>query len=242
MCGIAGIFHPSVPKPVDPARVAAMCDRLAHRGPDGSGVWTAPGVGLGHRRLSIIDLEGGVQPMLTPDERFAVTYNGEVYNFLEVRAELEAKGAVFRTHSDTEVILAAWRQWGPDCLSRFNGMFVFALYDAANDTLFLARDRMGVKPLFHAELSDGAFIFASELKGLLAHPCSEALLIPRRSRIISPTAMCRTTHRSSQASASSRPAISWSSSAGGRCRGRCGGGTSTSPTPPAARQRRSARN
>ncbi|WP_324750311.1 XrtA/PEP-CTERM system amidotransferase [Sphingomonas sp. LY54] len=174
MCGIAGIFHPDVPKPVDPARVRAMSDVLAHRGPDGSGVWTAPGVGLGHRRLSIIDLAGGAQPMATPDDRVAVTYNGEIYNFREVRAELEAKGHVFRTDSDTEVILAAWREWGPDCLSRFNGMFAFALYDAAADALFLARDRLGVKPLFYAELADGALVFASELKGLLAHPLMRA--------------------------------------------------------------------
>ena len=170
MCGIAGIFHPHVPKPVDPARVRAMADVLAHRGPDGSGVWTAPGVGLGHRRLSIIDLAGGAQPMLTPDRRIAVSYNGEIYNFREVRAELEAKGHIFHTDSDTEVILAGWRQWGPDCLGRFNGMFAFALYDADADALFLARDRLGVKPLHYAELPDGALIFASELKGLLAHP------------------------------------------------------------------------
>ncbi|HEX9931746.1 MAG TPA: XrtA/PEP-CTERM system amidotransferase [Allosphingosinicella sp.] len=170
MCGIAGLFHVDVPKPVDPARVKAMADVLAHRGPDGSGVWTAPGVGLGHRRLSIIDLAGGAQPMLTPDRRLALTYNGEIYNFREVRAELEGKGHVFATSSDTEVILAGWRQWGPDCLSRFNGMFALALYDADRDALFLARDRLGVKPLFYAELSDGALIFASELKGLLAHP------------------------------------------------------------------------
>ena len=170
MCGIAGIFHPDVPKPVDPARVRAMADVLAHRGPDGSGVWTAPGVGLGHRRLSIIDLGGGAQPMLTPDGKVAVSYNGEIYNFQEVRAELEARGHVFRTDSDTEVILAGWRQWGTDCLSRFHGMFAIALYDADADLLFLARDRLGVKPLHYAELSDGALIFASELKGLLAHP------------------------------------------------------------------------
>ncbi|HWT12819.1 MAG TPA: XrtA/PEP-CTERM system amidotransferase [Allosphingosinicella sp.] len=171
MCGIAGIFHPDVPKPVDPARVEAMTDILAHRGPDGSGVWTAPGVGFGHRRLAIIDLsDAAAQPMLTPDRRVAVTYNGEIYNFREVRAELEAKGHVFRTESDTEVILAAWRQWGADCLSRFNGMFALALYDAETESLFLARDRLGVKPLCYAELADGALIFASELKGLLAHP------------------------------------------------------------------------
>ncbi|HYI49439.1 MAG TPA: XrtA/PEP-CTERM system amidotransferase [Allosphingosinicella sp.] len=171
MCGIAGIFHPDVPKPVDPARVGAMADALAHRGPDGSGVWTAPGVGLGHRRLSIIDLsDAAAQPMLSPDRREALSYNGEIYNFREVRAELESKGFTFRTESDTEVILAAWRQWGPDCLAKLNGMFAFALYDSKDDSLFLARDRLGVKPLFHAMLPDGAFVFASELKGLLAHP------------------------------------------------------------------------
>ncbi|PSJ39869.1 XrtA/PEP-CTERM system amidotransferase [Allosphingosinicella deserti] len=170
MCGIAGLFHPLVPKPVDPARIRAMADTLAHRGPDGSGVWTGPGVGFGHRRLSIIDLEGGVQPMVSADARLAVTYNGEIYNFREVRAELEAKGHVFRTDSDTEVILAAWLQWGEECLSRFNGMFAFALYDADRDCLFLARDRLGVKPLFYATIADGGLIFASELKGLLAHP------------------------------------------------------------------------
>ncbi|HEY7811011.1 MAG TPA: XrtA/PEP-CTERM system amidotransferase [Allosphingosinicella sp.] len=170
MCGIAGLFHPQVPKPVDPARVRAMADTLAHRGPDGSGVWTGPGVGFGHRRLSIIDLEGGVQPMLSADRKLALTYNGEIYNFREVRAELEGRGHAFSTESDTEVILAAWRQWGPECLSRFNGMFAFALFDADADALFLARDRLGVKPLFLATLPDGAIAFASELKGLLAHP------------------------------------------------------------------------
>ncbi|HYJ82827.1 MAG TPA: XrtA/PEP-CTERM system amidotransferase [Allosphingosinicella sp.] len=170
MCGIAGLFYVSSPKPVDPKRVRAMADTLAHRGPDGSGVWTAPGVGLGHRRLSIIDLATGDQPMLSADGRLALSYNGEIYNFREVRAELEAFGHLFRTESDTEVILAAWRQWGPDCLSRFNGMFAFALYDEDRDSLFLARDRLGVKPLYWTSLSDDAFAFASELKGLLAHP------------------------------------------------------------------------
>ncbi|HEX8223229.1 MAG TPA: XrtA/PEP-CTERM system amidotransferase [Allosphingosinicella sp.] len=170
MCGIAGLFHPDVPKPVDPRRVRAMADALAHRGPDGSGVWTAPGIGLGHRRLSIIDLATGDQPMRSPDGRIALSYNGEIYNFREIRSELEAKGHVFRTESDTEVVLAGWRQWGPDCLRRFNGMFAFALYDAGDDVLFLARDRLGVKPLYLATLPDGALVFASELKGLLAHP------------------------------------------------------------------------
>src|SRR5687768_1228294 len=170
MCGIAGLFYVSNPKPVDPKRVRAMADMLAHRGPDGSGIWTAPGIGLGHRRLSIIDLATGDQPMLSADGALALSYNGEIYNFREVRAELEAFGHLFRTESDTEVILAAWRQWGPACLSRFNGMFAFALYDKDSDSLFLARDRLGVKPLYWTTLSDDALVFASELKGLLAHP------------------------------------------------------------------------
>ncbi|MGN6620128.1 MAG: asparagine synthetase B, partial [Sphingomonas sp.] len=126
MCGIAGLFYPATRKPVDPARIRAMTDVLAHRGPDGSGVWTAPGVGFGHRRLSIIDLGGGAQPMLSTDESITVTYNGEIYNFQEVRAELEAKGAVFRTDSDTEVLLHGWQAWGPAMLDRLNGMFAFA--------------------------------------------------------------------------------------------------------------------
>ncbi len=170
MCGIAGLFHLGTPKPVDPARVRQMTDALAHRGPDGSGVWTAQGVGLGHRRLSIIDLEGSPQPMHSADGRVTIVFNGEIYNFQELRAELSERGAQFQTQGDTEVILAAWQQWGPDCLRRFNGMFAFALYDHGDHTLFLARDRLGVKPLFTAELSDGSLAFASELKGLLAHP------------------------------------------------------------------------
>ncbi len=170
MCGIAGLFYPATPKPVDPQRIAAMTEALAHRGPDGSGVWTAPGVGFGHRRLSIIDLGGGAQPMRSFDERITVTYNGEIYNFREVRLELEAKGAHFVTESDTEVLLHGWRLWGPGMLERLDGMFAFALHDAERQCLFLARDRLGVKPLHYVELADGALAFASELKGLLAHP------------------------------------------------------------------------
>jgi asparagine synthase (glutamine-hydrolysing) len=179
MCGIAGIFHVDVPKPVDPDRVAAMADTLAHRGPDGSGVWTAPGVGLGHRRLSIIDVEGSPQPMLSPDRRAVISFNGEIYNYREVRTELEGKGHRFRTAGDTEVILAAWRQWGPASLDRLNGMFAFAIYDAASDSLFLARDRLGVKPLFLCELGDGMLLFGSELKAILAHPRFRPVISPQ---------------------------------------------------------------
>jgi asparagine synthase (glutamine-hydrolysing) len=170
MCGIAGLFHLTTAKPVDPQRVRAMTDVLAHRGPDGSGVWVAPGVGLGHRRLAIIDLVTGEQPMHSDDGALTVVFNGEIYNFRALRTELEACGAVFRTNSDTEVILHGWRKWGPDCVTRFHGMFAFALYDQDRRSLFLARDRLGVKPLFYTELSDGCVLFASELKGLLAHP------------------------------------------------------------------------
>ena len=170
MCGIAGIFHAETPKPVDPARVVRMCDAIAHRGPDGSGVWSDHGVGLGHRRLSIIDVAGSPQPMHSVDGRAVIVFNGEIYNFRELRRELEQAGFTFRTNGDTEVILAAWQKWGPDCLSRLDGMFAFAIFDLATRRLFLARDRFGVKPLFCAHLSDGSIAFASELKGLLAHP------------------------------------------------------------------------
>lgn len=170
MCGIAGIFHLETAKPVDPARIRLMTDAMLHRGPDGHGCWTAPGVGLGHLRLSIIDLAGSAQPMASADEADVLTFNGEIYNFQEVRAELEGLGHAFRTSGDTEVILAAWRQWGVRCLDRLNGMFAFAIFDQRHQRLFMARDRLGVKPLHYASLPDGSVIFASELKGLLAHP------------------------------------------------------------------------
>jgi asparagine synthase (glutamine-hydrolysing) len=170
MCGIAGLFHCGTIKPVDPVRVERMRDALVHRGPDDSGVWTAPGVGLGFRRLAIIDLSGSPQPMASADGRAMLVFNGEIYNFRELRLELTALGARFNTDGDGEVILAAWQQWGAECLPRLQGMFAFALYDLSQRTLLLARDRLGVKPLFTALLSDGSLAFASELKGLLAHP------------------------------------------------------------------------
>ena len=170
MCGIAGFFHLETAKPVDPARVEAMTNAQAHRGPDGSGVWTAHGVGLGHRRLSIIDVEGSPQPMSSGEGGLTITYNGEVYNYQEIRAELVSLGAVFQTQGDTEVILLGYRQWGADVLARLNGMFAFAIHDARDQSLFLARDRFGVKPLHYVALADGSIAFASELKGLLANP------------------------------------------------------------------------
>ena len=147
-----------------------MCDAIAHRGPDGYGVWTAPGVGLGHRRLSIIDIAGSPQPMAATDGRAMLVFNGEIYNYRELRAELTAQGAKFHTDGDSEVILAAYQRWGADCVTRLAGMFAFAIYDCDRRAVLLARDRLGVKPLFMAPLPDGSILFGSELKALTAHP------------------------------------------------------------------------
>ncbi|MDY7097987.1 MAG: XrtA/PEP-CTERM system amidotransferase [Pseudomonadota bacterium] len=170
MCGIAGLFHADSAAPIDPARVERMTNTIVHRGPDGAGVWTDARVGLGHRRLSIIDLEGSPQPMHSVDRSAVIVFNGEIYNFRELRAELEEGGARFATQGDTELILAAWQRWGVDCLDRLHGMFAFALYDIGKRQLFLARDRFGVKPLFLSQLPDGTLAFASELKALLTEP------------------------------------------------------------------------
>ncbi len=175
MCGIAGVIASQRAQPVDGAIVKAMADALLHRGPDGSGVWSAPGIGFGHRRLAIIDLAGSPQPMVNSDRRLVITFNGEIYNYRALRRELQREGFVFRTSGDTEVILAAYARWGSACLDRLDGMFTFALYDQAKGEVLLARDRLGVKPLYYAPLPDGSLAFASELKGLLAHP-----LLPRR--------------------------------------------------------------
>ena len=179
MCGFAGIFTSSAAQPVDGARLEAMCDAIAHRGPDGYGVWTAPGVGLGHRRLSIIDIAGSPQPMASSDGRAMLVFNGEIYNYRELRAELAGQGARFHTEGDSEVILAAYQRWGEDCVTRLAGMFAFAIYDCEKRALLLARDRLGVKPLFTAQLPDGSIIFGSELKALTAHPRLPREIEPR---------------------------------------------------------------
>ena len=175
MCGIAGAFAFVRQRSVDPEVVRSMCDRQAHRGPDGSGVRSGPGYALGQRRLAIVDLAGGAQPMALPDERLWVTFNGEIYNHLELRAELEAQGAVFRTHSDTEVLLHGYRAWGTGLAARLRGMFALAIVDETTHELYVARDRLGKKP-FHWTVQDGVFAFASEIKGL------HALQFPRRLR------------------------------------------------------------
>lgn len=181
MCGIAGEFDVAQRRPVDTKVLAAMNQSQFHRGPDEGDQYLAPGVGLAHRRLSIIDLASGQQPMLSEDGRYCIVYNGEVYNFRELADELRAKGYTFRTHCDTEVLLYAWDAWGEACVDRFRGMFALAIYDSRKESLFLARDRFGIKPLFYAPLADGRIIFGSELKVLKEHPA-----MPRR---IDPTAI-----------------------------------------------------
>lgn len=170
MCGITGIVDLREKRLINQSLIRDMNDSLSHRGPDGDGFHFEPGVGFGHRRLSIIDLEGGKQPLYNEDETVVVTYNGEIYNFQELAQELQSLGHVFRTHCDTEVIVHAWEQWGPDCLQRFNGMFAFALWDRNQDTLFLARDRLGIKPLYYALLPDDFLVFGSELKAVTRNP------------------------------------------------------------------------
>jgi len=147
-----------------------MNDSQFHRGPDESGIHVEPGVGLGHRRLSIIDLSSGQQPLYNEDRSVVVSYNGEIYNFKELAESLISKGHVFNTKCDTEVVVHAWEEWGDDCVNKFRGMFAFAIWDRNRRTLFLARDRLGIKPLYYSILPDGELLFASELKALLVHP------------------------------------------------------------------------
>ena len=170
MCGITGIFDSRQRREIDRGLVERMNQSLFHRGPDEGGVHFEPGVGLGHRRLSIIDLSTGQQPLYNEDKSVVVVFNGEIYNFQDLVPELQALGHTFRTRSDTEVIVHAWEAWGEECVQRFRGMFAFAIWDRNRDTLFLARDRLGVKPLYYAMLDDGMLIFGSELKALLVHP------------------------------------------------------------------------
>jgi len=169
MCGITGIFNTDG-RPVSVVTLRGMTDAIAHRGPDGEGFYTDSFVGFGHRRLAIIDLSAAAhQPMATPEGDVVLTYNGEVYNFQELRIELEAKGHHFRSRSDTEVVLYAYKEWGFKCLDKFNGMFAFAVWDKRAQTLFLARDRYGIKPLYYIHLGN-TFLFASEIKAFLKHP------------------------------------------------------------------------
>jgi asparagine synthase (glutamine-hydrolysing) len=182
MCGITGFVRPHDSSSADPAILARMMDAIAHRGPDDEGTWSSEGSWLGHRRLSIIDVAGGHQPIASEDGRVVVVFNGEIYNHRDLQEELQARGHTFATRSDTEVLVHLWEESGPAMLSRLEGMFAIALWDARDRTLFLARDRMGKKPLFWG-LFDGELVFGSELRALLAHPA-----VPRR---VDPDALYR---------------------------------------------------
>ncbi|NKB21350.1 MAG: amidotransferase 1, exosortase A system-associated [Alphaproteobacteria bacterium] len=179
MCGIAGIFDSRGYRPVDRNLLISMNDVQSHRGPDGDGVFFEDGIGLGHRRLSIIDLDGGAQPLFNEDHTVVVVFNGEIYNFVSLSKELKEKGHQFRTHCDTEVIVHAWEEWGEKCLDRFRGMFAFALWDKNAETLFLARDRFGIKPLFYTVRPDGTVLFGSELKAVLLDPDTKRVIDPQ---------------------------------------------------------------
>ncbi|HED39461.1 MAG TPA: amidotransferase 1, exosortase A system-associated [Chromatiales bacterium] len=170
MCGLVGIFDRKGLGEIDSALLSRMNEMQFHRGPDEGGIHTEPGVGLAHRRLSIIDLSNGRQPLFNEDHSVVVVYNGEIYNHSELGRELVACGHSFRTHCDTEVIVHAWEEWGEDCVQKFRGMFAFVLWDRNKQVLFMARDRLGIKPLYYAELDTGEIIFSSELKALMIHP------------------------------------------------------------------------
>lgn len=169
MCGIVGVasFDPDGAPQVDPALIHRMCQTIIHRGPDDEGLFVKGGVGLGMRRLSIIDVAGGHQPVFNEDRTVAVVYNGEIYNFPELRPELESRGHCFSTHTDTEVIVHLYEDFGAECVHKLRGMFAFALYDQKRNSLLLARDRLGIKPLHYA-MVDGTLLFGSEIKAILA--------------------------------------------------------------------------
>jgi asparagine synthase (glutamine-hydrolysing) len=179
MCGISGWFDLTGTRPADKTMLKAMNDAIAHRGPDGEGFHVEPGIGLGHRRLAIIDLQTGEQPMFTEGGRVAIVFNGEIFNYRELRKVLEQKGHGFRTKSDTEVILRAWMEWGGQCVDHIHGQFAFALWDKAEQVLFLARDRLGEKPLYYSILPDQTLLFGSELKALTANPALPRTIDPQ---------------------------------------------------------------
>jgi asparagine synthase (glutamine-hydrolysing) len=169
MCGITGIFDTRAAREIDRGALARMHASQRHRGPDEGAMHVEPGLGLGHERLAIIDVATGQQPLWNEDRSVCVIYNGEIYNYQELIPELVALGHTFRTKSDTEVIVHAWEAWGERSVERFRGMFAYALWDRNRETLFLARDRLGVKPMYYAVLADGRLLFGSELKSLMAH-------------------------------------------------------------------------
>ena len=175
MCGITGIINLNNDQ-ISSSILKKMTDSLSHRGPDGEGLFIDKHIGLGHRRLAILDLsQKGHQPMISQDKRYIISYNGEIYNYLTLKTELESNGYHFHSNTDTEVILNAYSKWGKDCLNKFNGMFAFAIWDSKKKELFLARDRYGIKPLYYTQ-SNGVFLFASEIKAFLDHPSFKVLM------------------------------------------------------------------
>jgi asparagine synthase (glutamine-hydrolysing) len=217
MCGIAGIVASDRLHADERARAEMMRDVVAHRGPDDAGIFTDEYAALGHRRLSIVDLAAGHQPLANEDDTIWIVFNGEIYNHADVRPELEGAGHRYRTRSDTETIVHAYEQWGDACVERLRGMFAFAIWDAPRRRLLLARDRLGVKPLYWAEV-DGRLLFASEIKsilesGLIAARPNEAAL-PGASAFVStgmcpPADMSRTSRACRTATRCSASAISW---------------------------------
>ena len=180
MCGICGIFHFSKESPINQEEVRRMNDVIYHRGPDDEGFHFSSQIGLGMRRLSIIDLGGGRQPIGNEDGTIQIVFNGEIYNYLELKKSLESLGHKFKTNSDTEVIVHAYEEYGADCPNKLNGMFAFAIWNSKNRKLFLARDRIGKKPLYY-HINQDRCVFGSELKSLL-----QARGIPRQ---VSPEAL-----------------------------------------------------
>jgi len=174
MCGIAGYFQLQNTCKPDYELISRMVNVIRHRGPDEFGAYFDNYCGLGQARLSIIDLAGGSQPLCNEDSSLWITYNGEIFNYIELRQQLEQTGHRFRTHSDTEVIVHAYEQWGENCLSHFNGQFAFAIYNRQDQSLFIARDRLGIRPVFYA-LHNGRLYFGSEIKTIFCDPA-----VPRR--------------------------------------------------------------
>ncbi len=179
MCGICGLARPSAEEPIASSLVSSMCRTIVHRGPDDEGVFVGKGAALGARRLSIIDVEGGHQPLSNEDRSIWIAHNGEIYNFPALREELQGRGHRFSTRTDTETIVHAYEEWGEDFVHKLRGMFAFALWDEKRGKLLLVRDRLGVKPLYYVLLKDGTLVFGSELKALLAHPDVQRALEPR---------------------------------------------------------------
>ena len=169
MCGICGFVYRARPDYDADGVIGRMTDRIAHRGPDADGFWSGEGVRLGHRRLNIIDLEGGIQPMTNEDGRVITSFNGELYNYLDLREVLEGKGHVFKTRSDTETVVHLWEEHGVETPTHLRGMFAISIWDDTEKSLYLARDRMGQKPLYYCETREG-LAFSSELTSLLEHP------------------------------------------------------------------------